>query len=30
VYDRLEEFFSGHDLDKPVIEAFTGGLSHSR
>ena len=27
VYDRLEEFFPGHDLDKPVIEAFSGGTS---
>ncbi|KIK46447.1 hypothetical protein CY34DRAFT_76097 [Suillus luteus UH-Slu-Lm8-n1] len=27
VYDRLEEFFPEHDLDKPVIEANSGGTS---
>ncbi|KAJ3526316.1 hypothetical protein NMY22_g10214 [Coprinellus aureogranulatus] len=27
VYDRLEEFFPEHDLDKPVIEANSGGNS---
>lgn len=27
VYERLEEFFPGHDLDKPVIDASTGGTS---
>ncbi|KAG6885854.1 hypothetical protein C0993_008817 [Termitomyces sp. T159_Od127] len=27
VYERLEEFFPGHDLDKPVIEASSGGTS---
>jgi hypothetical protein len=27
VYDRLEEFFPNHDLDKPVIEAISGGTS---
>lgn len=27
VYDRLEEFFPNHDLDKPVIEATSGGTS---
>ncbi|RDB28565.1 MAP kinase kinase kinase mkh1 [Hypsizygus marmoreus] len=27
VYERLEEFFPEHDLDKPVIEANSGGTS---
>jgi mitogen-activated protein kinase kinase kinase len=27
VYDRLEEFFPEHDLDKPVIEATSGSTS---
>ncbi|KAF9244615.1 kinase-like domain-containing protein, partial [Melanogaster broomeanus] len=27
VYDRLEEFFPEHDLDKPVLEANSGGTS---
>ncbi|KAL4070870.1 kinase-like domain-containing protein [Scleroderma citrinum] len=27
VYDRLEEFFPEHDLDKPVIDANSGGTS---
>ncbi|KAJ7293494.1 MAP kinase [Mycena rebaudengoi] len=27
VYERLEEFFPEHDLDKPVIEASSGGTS---
>lgn len=27
VYDRLEEFFPEHDLDKPVIEAGSGSTS---
>ncbi|KAF8632574.1 hypothetical protein AX15_001784 [Amanita polypyramis BW_CC] len=27
VYDRLEEFFPEHDLDKPVIEASSGSTS---
>jgi hypothetical protein len=27
VYERLEEFFPDHDLDKPVIEAPSGGIS---
>lgn len=27
VYDRLEDFFPEHDLDKPVIEANSGGNS---
>lgn len=27
VYDRLEDFFPEHDLDKPVIEANSGGTS---
>ncbi|TDL28512.1 Pkinase-domain-containing protein [Rickenella mellea] len=27
VYERLEEFFPDHDLDKPVIEATSGGTS---
>ncbi|KAJ8702494.1 mitogen-activated protein kinase kinase kinase [Pleurotus ostreatus] len=27
VYDRLEDFFPEHDLDKPVIEASSGGTS---
>ncbi|TFK41254.1 hypothetical protein BDQ12DRAFT_432162 [Crucibulum laeve] len=27
VYERLEEFFPEHDLDKPVIEAISGGTS---
>ena len=27
VYERLEEFFPEHDLDKPVIEAHSGGTS---
>lgn len=27
VYERLEEFFPNHDLDKPVIEASSGGTS---
>ncbi|KNZ78521.1 MAP kinase kinase kinase mkh1, partial [Termitomyces sp. J132] len=27
VYERLEEFFPEHDLDKPVIEASSGGSS---
>ncbi|KAF8640370.1 hypothetical protein AX17_000041 [Amanita inopinata Kibby_2008] len=27
VYDRLEEFFPEHDLDKPVIESSSGGTS---
>jgi mitogen-activated protein kinase kinase kinase len=27
VYDHLEEFFPNHDLDKPVIEASSGGTS---
>lgn len=27
VYERLEDFFPGHDLDKPVIEANSGGNS---
>jgi hypothetical protein len=27
VYDRLEEFFPEHDLDKPVVEASSGGTS---
>ncbi|EGO05229.1 hypothetical protein SERLA73DRAFT_174256 [Serpula lacrymans var. lacrymans S7.3] len=27
VYNRLEEFFPGHDLDRPVIEASSGGTS---
>ncbi|KAH7928543.1 Pkinase-domain-containing protein [Leucogyrophana mollusca] len=27
VYDRLQDFFPEHDLDKPVIEANSGGTS---
>ncbi|KAF8898833.1 hypothetical protein BD779DRAFT_1485744 [Infundibulicybe gibba] len=27
VYERLEDFFPEHDLDKPVIEASSGGTS---
>lgn len=27
VFDRLEEFFPEHDLDKPVIDANSGGTS---
>jgi mitogen-activated protein kinase kinase kinase len=27
VYERLEEFFPEHDLDKPLIEASSGGTS---
>ncbi|KAJ6604566.1 MAP kinase [Mycena vulgaris] len=27
VYERLEDFFPEHDLDKPVIEAISGGTS---
>ncbi|KAG7099154.1 hypothetical protein E1B28_001025 [Marasmius oreades] len=27
MYERLEEFFPEHDLDKPVIEANSGGTS---
>ena len=27
MYDRLEEFFPEHDLDKPVLEANSGGTS---
>ncbi|KAJ7071114.1 MAP kinase [Mycena amicta] len=27
VYERLEDFFPEHDLDKPVIEAASGGTS---
>jgi len=27
VYDRLEEFFPEHDLDKPIIDANSGGTS---
>ncbi|KAK0464912.1 MAP kinase [Desarmillaria tabescens] len=27
VYERLEDFFPEHDLDKPVIEANSGGTS---
>ncbi|KAF9455120.1 hypothetical protein P691DRAFT_17727 [Macrolepiota fuliginosa MF-IS2] len=27
VYERLEHYFRGHDLDKPVIEATSGGTS---
>ncbi|GLB36061.1 putative ste ste11 protein kinase [Lyophyllum shimeji] len=27
VYERLEEFFPEHDLDKPLIEANSGGTS---
>ncbi|KAF7320074.1 MAP kinase kinase kinase [Mycena kentingensis (nom. inval.)] len=27
VYERLEEYFPEHDLDKPVIEAASGGTS---
>ena len=27
VYERLEEYFPEHDLDKPVIEAPSGGTS---
>lgn len=27
VYERLEEFFPEHDLDKPVIDASSGGTS---
>lgn len=27
VYERLEDFFPGHDLDKPVIEASSGAGS---
>jgi hypothetical protein len=27
VYDRLDEYFKHHDLDKPVIEASSGGTS---
>lgn len=27
VYERLEDFFPGHDLDKPLIEAGSGGTS---
>ncbi|KAL0951310.1 hypothetical protein HGRIS_008017 [Hohenbuehelia grisea] len=27
VYERLEEFFPEHDLDKPVIDATSGGTS---
>ena len=27
IYDRLDQFFSKHDLDKPVIEAISGDTS---
>jgi hypothetical protein len=27
VYDRLDEYFKEHDLDRPVIEATSGGTS---
>lgn len=27
IYDRLDQFFSKHDLDKPVIEAVSGDTS---
>jgi hypothetical protein len=27
MYERLEEFFPEHDLDRPVIEAISGGTS---